>query len=63
MTEHEMILRAMRMMAWERAKGEMLSMLQTHQQKNGGGISQEFISLKSAIDDFVENVEGNGLHE
>lgn len=48
-----------RLMAWERAKGELNSMLQTHL----GGEQEQYDRLKKAITDFVKDVEDNGKHE
>lgn len=53
-------LRSMRTMAWERAKGELRSMLQTFWEHDSGSTFEE---LKTAIKDFVTNVEDNGLQE
>lgn len=51
----EMILR---LMAWERAKGELNSMLQTYV-----GEMEKFKYLEETISDFIKEVEGNGIHE
>jgi hypothetical protein len=48
----------LRYMAWERAKGELKSMLQTYIGDEGG-----YNTLKDAISSFVEDVELNGKHE
>jgi hypothetical protein len=48
----------MRLMAWERAKGELKSMLQTHV-----GDKEQFDRLSKAIKDFITDVEDNGKHE
>lgn len=50
-------LRTMRMMAWERAKGELRSMLVTYW--DGGG----YKDMEEAIDKFVKEVEDNALEE
>ena len=47
-----------RLMAWERAKGELNSMLQTHV-----GEREQHDRLEKAISDFVKDVEDNGKHE
>lgn len=47
----------MRRMAWERAKGELASMLQASFENNN------YTSLDDSIRDFIEEVEDNGLHE
>ena len=53
-----MTIEILRSMAWERAKGELRSMLQTY-------INDEdrFEALTDAIEDFVKEVEDNGLQE
>jgi hypothetical protein len=59
------ILRNLRHMAWERAKGEMASMLSTFW--CGGppdnDCESQFGKLHDAIDQFVDEVEGKGLQE
>jgi hypothetical protein len=52
------IIRAMRHMAWERAKGELRSMLHTHYHSFG-----EFQILQREINDFIQKVEDEGIHE
>jgi hypothetical protein len=51
----------MRNMAWERAKGELKSMLHTY------GSSEEeeriYIQFRDTLKEFVSKVEGDGLHE
>lgn len=47
-----------RLMAWERAKGELNSMLQTHV-----GEQEQYDNLKQAIRDFIKDIEDNGKHE
>ena len=52
------IIKNMRHMAWERAKGEMNSMLHTF-----WGDGEAHDKLDSAISGFVEKIEGYGLYE
>jgi hypothetical protein len=52
------VIRNMRNMAWERAKGELNAMLHTFWDGN-----DNFEKLKNAIDEFTKEVEDNGLHE
>lgn len=56
--EPNMIPRMMRWMAWERAKGELLSMLQTYT-----GEQEQFLELEKTINAFIADVEDNGKHE
>jgi len=49
----------LRQMAWERAKGELTSMLVTYSPDD----RNEFNEMNAAIHKFVEKVEDNGLHE
>ena len=51
-------IRAMRHMAWERAKGELRSMLQTFY-----GEDDRFCALDEEIDQFIDKVEGEELYE
>jgi hypothetical protein len=48
----------LRLMAWERAKGELRSMLQTHVNE-----MEKHQKLKKTINDFIKDVEDNGKHE
>lgn len=49
------VIRTMRFQAWERAKGELNSMLLTYWEDDG------FASLKHKIDDFTKSVEEEEL--
>jgi hypothetical protein len=51
-------IRTMRAMAWERAKGELQSILVTF-----WGEQDSFEQLTKEIDAFVKQVEDNGLAE
>jgi len=55
----EKVLKTMRYMAWNRAKGELQSMLDTY----WSGSDEKFNTMKKAIDDFIEDVEDNGKQE
>lgn len=52
------LLQILRAMAWERAKGELMSMLQTHVNDK-----EKYDILKKAIKDFIRDVEDNAKHE
>jgi len=54
-------MRVMRMMAWERAKGELNSMLPTYQDENEK--DDRFDRFDNALDSFVKEVEESGLAE
>ena len=54
----EKIIRNMRHMAWERAKGELRSMLHTFWDDNPNNEQ-----LAEQIDNFIEQVEEEGLQE
>ena len=56
--EERRILNTMRYMAWERAKGELNSMLETY-----WGNDDKYSAMKKAIDEFVDDVEGNAKQE
>lgn len=60
--DNEILLRTMRAMAWDRAKGELQSVLSTFWGGRGGRDDQ-FRELDEAISQFVKIVEDNGLHE
>ena len=53
-----MTLEILRYMAWERAKGELNSMLHTYVNDQ-----DKYWVLEKAIEDFVMDVESNGKHE
>lgn len=48
----------LRQMAWERAKGELKSMLVTHVNE-----MEKYNALKIAIDKFIKDIEFNGKQE
>ena len=50
-------LRTMRSMAWSRAKGELDSILVTYYNNDN------YVKMKTAIDEFVAHVEDNGIQE
>ena len=53
------ILKTMRYMAWNRAKGELQSMLDTY----WTGSYEKFNAMKKAIDEFIVDVEDNAKQE
>jgi hypothetical protein len=57
----EITARLARNMAWERAKGEMRSMLHTF----WGDTSSEnqFDKFDAKMEEFITDIEDNGLHE
>jgi len=56
-------IRTMRHMAWERAKGEMRSMVASIWGDGGLGVTEEFTKLNDAVEEFIKHVEDEGLHE
>lgn len=52
------VIRNLRHMAWERAKGELRSMLQTYWDDD-----DRYHDFKTSVEQFIEKVEMNGLHE
>lgn len=60
-TTDERILRTLRAQAWERAKGELQSVLQTYWDGHGG--DGKFKDMDAAVKAFVAKVEGAGLTE
>ena len=59
-------IRAMRHMAWERAKGELRSMLHTFRPIYGNGgtpLPTGYEELDAAIKEFIQKVEDEGLYE
>lgn len=59
MSDHRMI-HVVRAMAWQRAKGEMASMLETYYGDQDGDKYERF---KEALDSFVKHVQDEGLAE
>ena len=53
------IIRNLRQMAWERAKGELKSMTHTFWDE----VDSRFITLVETINKFIEEIEDNGLQE
>jgi len=54
----ERVLSTLRLQAWERAKGELNSMLQSY-----WGFDGKFESMDEAVTDFIEKVESEGWQE
>jgi len=54
----ENIVRNLRHMAWERAKGELRSMLHTF-----WSMDKDFKKLDDKVNSFIKEVEDEGLHE
>ena len=52
------MIRTLRTQAWERAKGEMNSMLHTFWEE-----AEQCADLQDAMDKFVKEVEDNALQE
>lgn len=58
------ILRTLRTMAWERAKGELMSMAQTFWgNAETASCSSQFEKFKFEMNVFIKNIEDHGLHE
>ncbi len=62
MINAEDISRILRVQAWNRAKGELTSMLTTYYGEANGGINQ-YEEISALIEEFIDSVENNGLHE
>lgn len=60
MSTERKLLALQRSMAWERAKGELNSMLHTYYSIADGTKFEDFNKL---LKEFVESVEENGLQE
>ena len=58
-------MRALRAMAWERAKGELRSMLHTYYEydERGQRIGSYFEQYSQALKAFIKKVEDNGWQE
>jgi len=56
-------IRTLRYQAWERAKGELQSMLVTFWGKETNTHVDQYDDLQELIDEFVKKVEGRGLQE
>jgi hypothetical protein len=58
------IAQILRTQAWERAKGELRSMLHTFYNVNSsGGFVDHFDELDKEVQSFIQRVEDNGLFE
>ena len=55
------IIENLRSMAWQRAKGELYSMLETYYPDENQDEAKNFSVLEECIRDFVSSVEGNEL--
>lgn len=57
----EKVIRTLRGMAWERAKGELQSILQTYW--DGHSKDDKFKAMDAAVEKFISEVQDNGLAE
>lgn len=57
------IARMLRMQAWERAKGELRSMMHTFQSTVGYSTGSKHERLDAAVEAFITEIEDNGLQE
>ena len=57
MSTEKDISNVLRPMAWERAKGELNSMLHTYWH------DERFEPFSKLLEEFIKNVQENGLHE
>ena len=58
------ILRTLRAQAWERAKGELMAVMQTYWYGNSDSEEESpYHQMDRVRKEFVEHVEGNGLAE
>jgi len=55
----EKILRTLRLMAWERAKGEIQSILQTYWDHE----DKRWEEFDNKVKEFIKYIEDNGLQE
>ena len=55
------LMSALRTMAWERAKGELRSMLHTFY--SGSDCGEQFNLLRAEIDKFIGHIEDHALQE
>ena len=51
-------IKVMRLMAWDRAKGELRAILNTY-----WGEDERYKDMRDEIDNFIASVEGEGLQE
>lgn len=58
--ETKTIAQMLELQAWQRAKGELYSVLEAHI-PSGPGEHDSFLQKKAAIDEFVSNFEDNHL--
>lgn len=54
----EILLKTLRTQAWERAKGELQSLLQSYWHE-----PERFQIMQEAVETFIDNVESNGMQE
>ena len=61
-TASKEIRETLRLMAWERAKGELHSMLQTYWPGDSGvyppsGVSEQYMAVKNCLETFIKDFE------
>jgi hypothetical protein len=57
-TTPDKVLETLKMQAWERAKGELLSLLHTYHSEGDPKVAANFKRAKEKIDAFIVDFEG-----
>lgn len=57
------VLRTLRAMAWNRAKGELMAMMHTYWNKDDQVYDQQGERAGDVIDKFIQHMEEEGLFE
>jgi len=62
MVSNDMLLGVLRSQAWERAKGELQSVLWTYSSEDGNS-GNKWVHMNEVINEFIKEVEDNGWVE
>jgi hypothetical protein len=60
--EDSRVLRALRTQAWERAKGELNSMLHTFYTNSSVSSDGQYNAFANRLNEFIRDIEDNGLN-
>lgn len=63
MSEHDTIINMMKASVWEEAKGKLRALVAIQGSYPNGTQTQRWKDIEDLTEEFIRDIEGNGLHE